>query len=549
MIVDHNGNGVFIVRIPRALSDSQNRRVIQDMMIHRGLDFSTSASSEKEAVLFTSDAWAVADLAAHATPAAMPLLRAQAERIAASRLAHSDSHYRVPPDCELWPFQKASLDYVLAGGRQNLIGDEPGLGKTPQAIVYANEIGARKVLVICPAAIRSQWARKIEQWSTMRRPFLVYPVFAASRGVHPHAEWVILSFALARNPDIVAALSRMRFDLLIVDESHNLKDIGSQQTRAVFGQADGMYHPQKAAPVPAISRSAEHILCLSGTPIVNRPLEAYTTARSLAWDSIDYMSLERFRERYNPQRETILGRGKRVREERIGRVTELGNRLRGTFMARHAKREVLTQLKYPRYEVIQYEETRELKRLIEAESMLDIDIDKLQSERDYSFLGHIASLRREMGVAAAPQAVDYVKGLLDGGLDKIVVFAWHIEVLDILQQGLSRYNVVRIDGSTPPARRQDHVDAFVKRKDVRVFLGNIQSIGTGVDGLQNVCSHCVIVEPSWRPGENQQAVDRLDRGGQTNTVQADFLVPPGSVIEKVLVSALSKASVIHHTLK
>ncbi|MDV7400316.1 hypothetical protein RZS08_53370, partial [Arthrospira platensis SPKY1] len=102
--------------------------------------------------------------------------------------------------------------------------------------------------------------------------------------------------------------------------------------------------PKGVDPLPAIASRAAHVLCLSGTPLVNRPLEAYTTARALAWDAIDYLSLERFRERYNPQKETVVRGGKRFKEERVGRIIELGNRMRGTFMARHAKRDVMTQL-------------------------------------------------------------------------------------------------------------------------------------------------------------------------------------------------------------
>lgn len=420
---------------------------------------------------------------------------------------------------------------------------------TPQAIVYANEIGAKRVLVICPAAIRTQWARKIEEWSTMLPPRLIYPVFNAKNGVHPNAQWVILSYALARNPGIVAAIAKQRFDLVIMDESHYLKDIDSYQTRAILGQADGQYHPKGLDPIPAIISRAANVLFLSGTPIVNRPLEAYTTTRALAWDAIDYASLDKFRVRYNPQKEIIMRGGKRIKQERIGRVVELGNRMRGTFMARHAKREVMTQLKFPRYEVIQYEETKDIKRLIEAESLLGIDIDAVQTTTDYEMLGHIATLRREMGIATAPQAAEYVRTLLEGGVEKIVVFGWHIEVLTILQQKLVRYGVVRIDGSTTGKARQAGVDSFITAPNIRVMLGNIQSMGVGVDGLQKVSQRCVLVEPSWTPGDNQQAIDRLDRGGQLGSVQADFLVPPGSIIEKILVAALKKAKIIHETLK
>jgi hypothetical protein len=420
---------------------------------------------------------------------------------------------------------------------------------TPQAIVYANEIGAKRVLVICPAAIRHQWARRIREWSTMRWPFVVYTVSNSKNGIHPTAEWTVISYALARNPALVAAIAAQRFDLLIVDESHYLKDPNAGQTKAIYGGADGLYHFRSGADaLPSIISRCAHVLCLSGTPIVNRPLEAYTTSRNLCWDSIDYMSLEKFRMRYNPQKTKFVGDGKRVNDERIGRVRELGNRMRGTFMARHAKRDVMKQLHMPEYEIVQVEETGEVRAALRAESLLGLDIETLQTTRDYTILGHIAQVRREMGIAVAPQAADYVRVILEGGEDKVVVFGWHIEVLDILQQSLARFGVLRIDGSTTAKKRQHYIDLFRSDPAMRVMLGNIQSMGTGVDGLQEVATHCVLVEPSWTPGENQQAVDRLDRGGQKGQVQADFLVAPGSVAEKILVAALRKADTIHRTI-
>jgi SNF2 family DNA or RNA helicase len=208
----------------------------------------------------------------------------------------------------------------------------------------------------------------------------------------------------------------------------------------------------------------------------------------------------------------------------------------------------MKQLHMPEYEIVQVEETGEVRAALRAESLLGLDIETLQTTRDYTILGHIAQVRREMGIAVAPQAADYVRVILEGGEDKVVVFGWHIEVLDILQQSLARFGVLRIDGSTTAKKRQHYVDLFRSDPAMRVMLGNIQSMGTGVDGLQEVATHCVLVEPSWTPGENQQAVDRLDRGGQKGQVQADFLVAPGSVAEKILVAALRKADTIHRTI-
>jgi SNF2 family DNA or RNA helicase len=519
-----------------------------EAMNERGMDFSRPDSTPERAVFYSPDPWPVADLIAHATPRASEMLRPISDRIAASKAEDSGRHFKMPANKELWPFQRASLDYILERN-QGLIADAPGLGKTPMAIVYANEIGAKRVLVICPAAIRRQWMTKIKEWSTMPSTALIYPVFNSKNGIHPHAEWTVMSFALARNPALVAAIAQSRYDLVIIDESHYLKDTEASQTRAIYGQADGTYHWKRGQdPLPSIASRCANVLCLSGTPIVNRPLEAYTTSRALCWEAIDYLSLDRFSKRYNPQKTIMLGQGKRAVDEKVGRVRDLGNRMRGMFMARHAKRDVMHQLKVPRYEVVQMEETGEVKAALRSESLLGINIDLLQTTNDYTILGHIAQVRREMGIALAPQAADYAAMLLDGGEDKIVLFGWHIEVLDILQAKLQKYGVLRIDGSTTANRRQHYVELFQRDPAMRVMLGNIQSMGTGVDGLQHVAAHVVLCEPSWTPGENQQAIDRLDRGGQTREVHADFLVAPGSISEKILVAALEKAQTIEKVL-
>lgn len=538
MLVDYTGRDFLLKVTPDDQMD------MQTLMVERGLNYSRPDSMGGTSVFYSNEPWGVADLWEYATPRAKAELMPIGSRIALSRAETSGCHFKVPYGEELFDFQKASLEYALSRNT-SLIADQPGLGKTPMAIVYANEISAKRVLVICPAALRHQWARRIRQWSTMGGKYVIYPVVNGRNGIHPSAEWTVISFALARNPSLVAAIGRLAYDLCIIDESHNLKDPESSQTRAIYGDSHGQYRWKRGKePLPAIVTRCAHILCLSGTPIVNRPLEAYTTSRALCWDAIDYLSLDRFRERFNPQKQLVFASGKRMTDEKIGRVKELGNRMRGMFMARHNKRDVMTQLKMPKYEVVQVEETGEVKKALQAESMLGMDIETLTTTNDYQVLGHIATVRKEMGVALAPQAAEYVSLCLDGGEDKIVVFGHHIEVLDILQQKLARYGVLRIDGSTSPRRRQEYVDIFIRDPHMKIMLGNIQSMGTGVDGLQEVATHCVLVEPSWTPGENQQAVDRLDRGGQQGHVQADFIVAPGSITEKILVSALTKAQVI-----
>ena len=129
-----------------------------------------------------------------------------------------------------------------------------------------------------------------------------------------------------------------------------------------------------------------------------------------------------------------------------------------------------------------------------------------------------------------------------------MLFAWHVEVLNILEKRLAEYGVVRIDGSTSVAQRKARIDAFVENPQIEIALGNLLSMGVGVDGLQKVSCHGLIAEPDWVAGNNIQAFDRLDRGGQRQQVQGDIFVAPGSFAERILASALRKLTVTHAAL-
>ncbi|TXH46980.1 MAG: DEAD/DEAH box helicase [Desulfurellales bacterium] len=539
MILDYvDSTRSFVLRVPRSDADE-----IRTLMTEHGLDFSQPASTPSTAVLFTREPFAAASFFRYATPYAYAQLKGIVDEIEKSQAPGSNLHIKCPPDQELWPFQKANIEYAL--GRTNvLVGDQPGLGKTPTAICFANEIGAKRVLVLCPANIRLQWVRRIREWTTMSWPYHIHPILTSRHGVHPSAQWTVVSYDLARTPAIGRALAAGTYDLLILDEAHYLKESTSGRTRAVFGGG-------KNREFEPLAQRAGYTMALTGTPLPNRPREAYTLARGLCFDAIDWMSEDDFKERFNPslRREIITPTGERkfYIDERSGRHFELQNRLRNYFMCRHMKREVMTQLKMPVYDIVHAEEDSLVKQALEAESLLDIDPENLEGA-DAEALGHVAVVRRMMGIALAPQAAEYVKMLVEGGEEKVVLFAWHIEVLNILQEKLAKYGVLRVDGSTSPKKKEALVERFIKEPEQHVMLGNIQSMGTGTDGLQLVSSHAVIAEASWTPGENIQCFDRLDRGGQTRTVQGDIIVAPGSFSEKVLASALRKNQVIDKAL-
>lgn len=539
MILDYNpAKEAFLLRVPRT-----EAALIQDLMRNHGFDFSLPASTAREGVLFTKEPYAAVTFFKDATPLAQQQLMEIQNEIDASWRAEGTGHFRCPPDKELWGFQKADLEYALRR-KHTLIGDQPGLGKTPIAICYANEVRAKRVLVICPASIRLQWVTKIREWSTMPWPMVVHPIMKSNNGTPEVGTtgWTVVSYELARTEAIATALAKEYYDVIILDEAHYLKTIDSRRTRAVFGGGKGRtFEP--------LATRADSILALTGTPLPNRPREAYTLARGMCFDAIDWASEDQFTSRFNPsirgeRVDPVSGRTIVFNDERTGRHSELQNRLRGNFMVRHLKREVMTQLKLPKYDIIQLEETGPVRQALEAERLLDINPEDLEGA-DFSALGHIAVVRRQMGIALAPQIAAYVDMLIDGGEEKVLLFCWHIEVANILEKALDKRGVIRVSNVSDKSAK---VQQFINDPSKHVILGNTLTLGTGTDGLQQVCNRAVLGEPSWTPGENEQAFDRLDRGGQTRVVQGDLMVAPNSFAERVLASALRKSRVIDKAL-
>lgn len=535
MIVKENGAN-FILHVP-----SSRRADIAPLMAYRGLVFSTSASTRDNAVLWSTNPYALADLATDKCPQLFPYRK----QIDLSRALEGKGTPRLPPGVELWDYQKATLDYLLAR-RGGIDGDQPGLGKTITAIAYCNEREAQRILVICPASVRIQWGEQIKRFSVIPH-IKVSVMLKVKDGIHPTAHYQVLSYDAARNPAIIRAISKYQWDVMIADEAHKMKDINTLTSRAILGNTRGEYHHGDIK-VPAISKHCREHVALTGTLLLNRPSECWNLLRFFDHQAIDFASEEKFKERYNRQADMKTIEGKRFKLESTSLENELQNRLRVNVLARHEKKDVLTFMHPPRFSIVRCEETGTVKGALNAEGLLGLDIEEIQTTKDFEILGHIAEVRRIMGTALAPQIAEYASDFLDGSDEKLCIFAWHIDVLDIFENQLSKYGVARIDGRKSANARQRAVDDFVGNANTRVFVGNIQAAGTGLDGLQKVCSRCYLAEPDWVPAQNEQAVSRLDRIGQNEIVSAEIFVAPGSISEKILTRALEKLNVIHRVM-
>jgi SWI/SNF-related matrix-associated actin-dependent regulator of chromatin subfamily A-like protein 1 len=498
-------------------------------------------------VYFTDVPYAVLHLREFADDAARAALADLSGQWEASVATDADISIPCPSGRAPRPFQRASIAY--GADRKNvLFGDAPGLGKTVQAILLANLKGYTRVLVVCPATVRLHWQKFVREWSTIPK-VLAYPVLKSSDGIHPKAHYVITSYEVARD-GLWPVIMGYEWDLLIIDEGHYLKTPDSLRTRALFGGG------VKQFANGGIASRCGQIAILTGTPLPNRPREAFTITKALDWSTIDWQSYASFKSRYNPGGTQVTvspstGKVSRFVWEGVGRLPELNARLRAHFMVRRLKEEVLKDLPPKEYELTYVETTGAILRALRAERLLDIDRDEL-ANNSFSFDGgQVATVRRMMGEAMTPGAIEHCRMVLDGMDDKLVIFAYHQSVIDVLMDGLKHYGVVKIDGRTPHTKRiggqHSAVETFKHNPDVRVIIIQIIT-APGIDGLQDVANQCVFAEPDWVPGNNEQCIDRLHRMGQEGSVLAQFLVAKDSLAEYILSKAIDKAHITHQVL-
>lgn len=472
--------------------------------------------------------------------------------IAASRATAPSPWFPIvtPPDTVPLPYQLAGVEYAVLRPHA-LIGDAPGLGKTAEAVMVGNLVEAKRTLVVCPASLRLNWQREILIWSTLPN-VTTYPVLKSTDGISHKHHYVIVSYALLSNKNLMAAITATTWDHVICDEAHMLKDPrGNKRTEAVFNYLPGV---------------TGRFTFLSGTIAPNQPVEIYNAARLLCWDAIDCMSLERFRERYydlgpgmvtgpwyNPAKqawEVKAHYSDKVRNVPI-RLDELQGKLRRHFMVRRTKAEVLPQLPPVRWTPLPLIANAAVRRALAhpgwaaAEQLYSLDPDAFNHGIPVD--GAISTARRELGEAKAPLVAEYVSDLLNSGIDKIVVTAWHRSTLGILAEKLEPFGLVYMDGGTSTGRKQVAVDTFQADPRVRVMLGQTMVVGEGwtLTAAQDV----VLAEPDWVPGRNQQAVDRIHRIGQKgDNLQAHIPMVPGTLDERVLGVAIAKDRHLHKLL-
>lgn len=484
--------------------------------------------------------------------AAIPFYR-EADKSAADRLAplwrkyqaswadSSPNHYPIGQGAkdagyEFLPFQNAGVDYMLEQDN-TIIADEMGLGKTAQAIVYDNVKGHERNLVVCPGAVRLGWRRQVNLWSTIPN-VTTYPILKGADGVSPYANYVMVSYELLQNPGIHQAIFQSQWDSIHFDEIHYCKTPDAKRTQAIFGGGRGVFAKQP------IASKGKNLTGLTGTLLPNRPRECFTAMKGLAWGAIDYSTHDDFVNRYNPRGQLENGHWLEAK----GRLPELQARLRCNMMVRRLQKDVQKDLPPIRYDLSYIEPDGAIREVLQQERLLNFSPNDLKNPFA-EIWGQISTLRKMMGVAAIPRFLSHIRYMLDVvEVPKLVLFAWHHEILDGIYNALNEeYGVVQVRGGQSALQKQAAIDEFVSGRP-RILNGQLLAAGTGVDGLQGVCSHGIILEPDWVPGNNEQAAKRLHRMGQKLSVLIQLMCVEGSLLERILGANFIKTQGIHSSL-
>lgn len=402
--------------------------------------------------------------------------------------------------------QIAGADFI-ASRPVSLLADKPGLGKTAQLVQAVDLCAPRRTLVICPPILRENIAREFERFSLFAEPVTI---LRSGKDRLPAGGIVAVSYQLATKG--YRELNEWRPEFVACDEAHALKEPGSERAKAVVGRKR------------RIVEHAGRMLWMSGTPAPNHIGEFYTFARAAGvWRDTQ----EAFHSRYCKTVDTPYG----LKIVGNKNVDELKALLANVML----RRTVIHGLPPLRVSSVPVPgDIRALHNEIDDATRRMI-VDAANAD-DWQFLEaeFIATVRRLAGIAKAPSVADLVLNELEAGEPKLLVFAYHKEVIAALQAAFAArgFEAPTLDGSTPERRRQAIIDNFESPTGARVNIWQEQSASEGLTAVSG--RRIVLAEPPWSPRSISQMIARVWRKRQTREVVASLCTLAGSIDDTII---------------
>jgi SWI/SNF-related matrix-associated actin-dependent regulator 1 of chromatin subfamily A len=408
-------------------------------------------------------------------------------------------------------YQLEALGYALEKG--NIInGDDVGLGKTFESIMYAETTNSFPCLVVVPASVKYNWKEKWEEIVGSKRDVAV--IESSPKKSNPNrwdAEVVIINYDIIGKKQGKGATVKFEelvlteWSMVIFDEAHFLKEKTSQRAKAA----------------KKITKGDMKIQMLTGTAVMSRPVELWNLLvlakreKDIADDWVQF--IRRYCGGYRGKFGWVT--------DGATNVLELNRKLRDVCYIRREKRDVLSELPDITKQVIQMPITNKtkIKRAVNdfiqfvKDTKGDDAAEKAQEAEHLVALG----VMRKLAIEGKMKAIElYLRDWKLAEKGKLLIFGIHREGLDYLSD---KFKSMLIAGGVSSIKKQEIVKTWIANDDMFLFA-NMQSAGTGVDGLQKVCSNMLILELPWRPSDLTQTIGRLDRSGQKSSTTVSFML-------------------------
>ena len=449
--------------------------------------------------------------------------------------------------------QAQVVSAAAAGHRTFLLADEPGLGKTAQALLAAQAANAYPLLVVVPNVVKTNWAREVGLWTPNRKATVIH---GDGHTIDGFADIVIVNYEVLDRH--VGWLGDHGFRGMVVDEAHFIKNKTSQRSRHAL-QLSERIRARSARPL---------LMALTGTPLINDIEDFRAIWQFLGW--IDdkkpgHALMEALEETgrtpadpgfYPAARGAVIEQGI-VRRRKVDvasdiparRIADLPVELDDAIgqSIRDSERELARRL-VSRYESALAARTsgvvvdgidHELVRRVATWEREDTTTTKTDE--------NVFSMMRRIGQAKAGLAADYAAQLARS-VGKVVFFAKHVDVMDVAEETFAKRGIAysSIRGDQTPRVRQKNIDAFVNDPDVAIVVCSLAAAGVGLN-LQ-VASNVVLAELSWTDAEQTQAIDRVHRIGQDEPVTAWRIIAAQTIDTKIAELIDSKAGLAARAL-
>jgi len=430
----------------------------------------------------------------------------------------------------LFPHQENAVKFLLKKDK-SILSDDMGLGKTKSAIAAALLSGAEKILVICPANAKINWFREITEYIDEE-----YVTIVKSGFWQPKFFTIINYDILNRFHEIEdkrkktepkSYINEEKFDLLIVDEAHMIKNKGSIRGKVVS----------------QISENIEKIWLLTGTPIANRPMDYYNLLKVCKIPVAD--NFQHFAYRYcaakSFNKKLKSGKVKRIwLTDGASNLEELHQKTKNYILRRKKEDHLDLPPKIISPFYLDLENRKGYKEAFDDYLFwLELEGKKLSAGRQMVEMG---VLRKFISKEKVPMTVDMVHNFLEQSEDKkIIVFTVFTDSLKELKKEFGELAVCH-NGEMSDKEKQKSIDEFQNNPKIRVFIGNIISAGSAI--TLTASDTTIFHDLDFVPANHQQSEDRNYRIGQNKTVNIYYPIFNDTIEERIYETLQKKKEII-----